>query len=141
MISAPWPMPQSSLKSSSQPRFIAQSFSLDGCYDPKGKIPFPKNSFDSTPYLDLYNKLDTLPIVKAGFPTVKGTIQVSQSQLPPEVFEKHAFPATIQTTAKYFGLPSEHLASVTVEASEDFLNTFLYTVTIERYLSDYGEPF
>lgn len=141
MISAPWPMPQTSLKSCSQPRFIAKSFSLDGSYDPTGEIPFPKKSFDPTPYLDLYNDLDTVVVPKAGFPTVKGKIQVSADQLPPEIFEKDAFPATIQTTAKYFGLPSEHLASVTVQPSEDFLNTFLYTVTIERYLSDYGEPF
>lgn len=141
MISAPWPMPEKPSKTSFQPRIIAKTFSLDGSYDPKGKIPFPKKSFDPTPYLDLYNKLDTLVVSKAGFPTVKGIVQVTSAQLPPEVFEKDAFPASIEKAAKYFGLPSEYLVGITVEISQDFLIDSLYSVTIERYLSDYGEPF
>lgn len=146
MISALWPMPQKISSHTPQllnsQRDVNKTISLQDSFDPFGQIPFPKPKlFDSSPYLDLYNKLDAIVVEKAGFPTVKGTIEVTASQLPQQIFQKDSFPATIQKTAEYFGLPSQYIASITVEISQDFLKTSLYTVTIERYLSDYGEPF
>jgi hypothetical protein len=168
MISASWPMPKLAKKevSDSQNRKIIRASSTDSShgpqiikaltlpgtlyvsddpmystYDPNGSIPFPKKkSFDPTPYLDIYNKLDTLVSVN---PTVKGRIHVTKEMLPPEVFTISPN-ASNKEVAKIFGIPYDYLASISIiidqEDPFDEVSN-MYIVEIERYLSNSDEPF
>ncbi len=129
MISATWPMPEKQV-------------------DPQSRIIVKKQSFDPTPFLDLYNKLDTLPSPKAGNPTVKGAVYVSKNQLPDEIFFHESLKKSNVEIAAMFGIPCDYLSSVNITIEPQFSSdmplftdcTVVYRVEIERYLSN-DEPF
>ncbi len=129
MISASWPMPEKEL-------------------DLQSRIVVKKQSFDPTPFLDLYNKLDTLASPKAGNPTVKGAVYVSKKQLPDEIFFHESLKKSNVEIAAMFGIPSDYLYSFNISIEPQFSSdmplftdcTVVYRVEIERYLSN-DEPF
>jgi hypothetical protein len=140
MISASWPMPEKQVEPTS--RVVIRSISFDPSFS------LSQKSFDPSPFLKLYNDLDTLSSPKAGKPTVKGAIYVSKEQLPPQIFSPQQTTFSNIQVAALFGIPSDYLSSITISIDPQPFSDMplfadykaIYKVEIERYLSN-DEPF
>jgi hypothetical protein len=107
-------------------------------YDPNGFIPFPKHE---NIYLEAFNKAAALSFTSGG--TTSITIEVTKDQIPPVIMQlPHGMVLTNEEVAEAFGLPSEHLDSLSIEVCKDLPDQLqTYKVTIVRKNPEYEDLF
>lgn len=130
---------------------------LNGIYEPKGKIPFPKinlnehiskykslETFDNSLYYKAYTAADNLSN-SVGVAKVK--VEVTKDQIPPSLLElPKAISLTNEEIGEMFGIPTKDLLGITIELTSDGIDPFsdidpIYTVTFERTIPKDGDIF